>query len=64
MEEKMLSYLQERLTMLKLDMDVYGDNDRIVRKDMDALIACKVMAEAVIGKPINLRMDGRVTVGI
>lgn len=64
MEEKMLAYLQDRLNILRFDIDIYGDNDRIVKKDMDALIACKVMAETLIGKPINLRMDGRVTVGI
>lgn len=63
MEEKLLAYLQVRLCALKDDLNKFGAGDRIVMVDMDKLIACKEMAETLIGKPINLQMDGRVTVG-
>lgn len=63
MKEQMIQYLQEMLTSFNKDLERYGADDRIVDKKFDAMIACKEMAEALIGEPVNLRKDGTVTVG-
>lgn len=63
MEEQILAYLKERLTAWIIDRDLYGVDDRVVRKDLDRLLACKDMAEVLICKPINLTVNGNVTVG-
>ena len=61
--EQMLRYLQSQMDDYKQEEQKYGADDRIVRKKCDAMIACKEMAEALIGMPVNLQIDGRVTVG-
>lgn len=64
MREKMLVFLQMRMDDYRKEAADYGENNRIVKKKMDALIACKQMVEAVIQEPVNLQKDGKVTVGL
>lgn len=59
----MIEYLQTMLTRFQNDMNKYGVNDRIVEREFDDMIACKEMVEALVGEPINLQKDGKVTVG-
>lgn len=61
--KEMLDYLQMFLTAWLEDKDKYGMKDRMVLKDMDRLIACKSMVETLIGVPVNLQMNGEVTIG-
>ena len=63
MKEKMLAYLQNLMDDFMQEKALYGNDDRIVAKKLDALIACKEMTEALIGEPINLQMNGKVTIG-
>ena len=63
MKEQMIAYLQTKLTRFQRDLERYGREDRKVLRQFDDMIACKEMAEALIGEPVNLRMDGTVTVG-
>lgn len=63
MEKRMIEFLQEGLTRLQADIERYGIEERGVRHDMEALIAQKEMVEALIMKPVNLRKDGKVTIG-
>jgi len=59
----MLEYLQQMLDDFMQEKEKYGIEDRIVEHKFDAMIACKEMVEALIQEPVNLRKDGRVTVG-
>ena len=63
MKEQMINYLQSMLNDFKGDLEKYGEDDRIVNKKFDAMIACKEMVEALIKEPVNLQLDGKVTVG-
>lgn len=63
MEEKMISYLQAELTNFKEEFAKYGREDRMVNKMFDTMIANKEMVETLIGKPVNLGKDGKVTIG-
>ncbi len=63
MKEQMINYLQQMLDRFTEEMERYGKDDRIVEKRFDDMIACKEMVEALIGEPVNLQKDGRVTVG-
>lgn len=63
MEERMIRYLQGMMDDFKKEEARYGMEDRGVIKKFDAMIACKEMAEAVIGLPVNLQKDGKVSVG-
>lgn len=61
--ETMIEYLQWMLDRYIEERDRFGNEDRMVRKYMDEAIACKCMVENLIGMPVNLRKDGKVTVG-
>ena len=63
MKEQMINYLQQMLDRFTDEMERYGKDDRIVEKRFDDMIACKEMVEALIGEPVNLQKDGKVTVG-
>lgn len=63
MKEKMIAYLQSQLTDFEKNLEKYGPDDRIVDAKFDAMIACKEMVEALIGEPVNLQKDGKVTIG-
>lgn len=63
MTNQMIAYLQSQLDNFLEEKEKYGDDDRIVEKKFDAMIACKEMVEALIGEPVNLGLNGKVTVG-
>lgn len=62
-KDQLIAYLQSQMDNFKKEERRYGIGDRIVVSKLDAMIACKEMVEALIGEPINLRHDGKVTVG-
>lgn len=59
----MIAYLQSMMDDFMAEKERYGTDNRIVVKKLDAMIACKCMVETLIGMPVNLQMDGKVTVG-
>ena len=59
----LIGYLQSQMDDFQKDLKRYGSEDRIVNKKLDAMIACKEMVEALIGEPVNLQLDGKVTIG-
>lgn len=61
--EQMISYLQAKLTKFQVEVEKYGMEDRVVEELFDEMIACKEMVECLIQMPVNLQMDGKVTVG-
>ena len=63
MREKMLAYLQELLTDYMEEAERWGHDDRIVLEKFHGMIACKEMVEALIQEPVNLGLNGKVTVG-
>lgn len=62
-KEQMIGYLQSMMDNFKKEEAQFGIEDRIVHHKLDAMIACKEMVEALIQKPVNLRLDGKVIVG-
>lgn len=62
-KEQMINYLQQMMDRVQKDIARYGKEDRMVEKRIDDMIACKEMVEAFIQEPINLGLDGKVTVG-
>ena len=67
MMEKMINYLQSMMDDFKNNEAKYDfENEiavKIVYEKLNAMIACKEMVEALIGEPVNLGHDGKVTVG-
>lgn len=63
MKEKLIGYLQSQMDDFKKDEARYGFKDHTVQKKLDAMMACRDMVEALIGEPVNLQRDGRVTTG-
>lgn len=61
--QEMISYLQMFLEAWLADKEKYGMDDTFVKKDMDRMLACKSMVETLIGVPVNMTMDGTVTIG-
>ena len=60
--ESMIQYLQYRFDKALYEMKHYGDHH--AERLMDDVIAQKELVEALIGMPVNLRLDnGRVTIG-
>ena len=62
--EDLIRYLQSQMDDYKKYETRYGMDDRIVLNKLDAMIACKEMVEAMIQEPVNLGLDGTVTVGL
>lgn len=63
MREQMINYLQSMMDEFKKREARLGiENDYTVEL-LDKMIACKEMVETLIGEPVNLQMDGKVTVG-
>lgn len=62
-KKQMLDYLQDMLSDYMTERNAYGDDDRIVNKKLNAVIACKEMVEQLIREPVNLQQDGKVTTG-
>lgn len=68
MEERMIAYLQSMLDKFKAMEKKNEERAGYYReREMDemftSMIACKEMVEVMIGKPVNLQKDGKVTVG-
>ena len=61
--EELLQYLQSQLTDFEDERKKYGSYDRVVKRKLQAMIACKDMVEALLQEPVNLGKDGKVTVG-
>lgn len=59
----LLKYLRSQMADFKKAEARYGIADREVEHKLDAMIACKEMAESIIGQPVNLKLDGTVTIG-
>lgn len=62
-EKDLINYLQSQMDDFKKEEARFGIEDRIVEKKLNALIANKEMVETIIRKPVNLGLDGKVTVG-
>ena len=58
--EAMLNYLQSMLDRVTNDK-WYSDEDK--HEFIGEMIACKEMVESLIGMPVNLGLNGKVTVG-
>lgn len=61
-EKDLINYLQSQMDDFKRNEEKFG-MDRETEHKLDAMIACKEMVETLIRKPVNLGIDGRVTVG-
>ena len=61
--ETMLDYLQSMLTCFLSDREEFGSSDPRVKDYMREMLSCKNMVECLIGCPVNLGMNGKVTVG-
>lgn len=59
----LIRYLQSQMDDFKEEEARYGIEDRGVQHKLDAMIACKEMVEALIEEPVNLQINGIVTVG-
>ena len=63
MKEQMLAYLQGMMDDFKKAEARWGiDNSGVIEK-LDAMIACKEMVEALLQEPVNLGVNGIVTIG-
>lgn len=58
----MLKYIQSQMDNFMEEKEKFGMDVHTERK-LDAMIACKEMVESIIGEPVNLLKDGRVTIG-
>lgn len=63
MKEQMIAYLQSMMDDFKKAESKFGIDSTYVIEKLDAMIACKEMVEALIGEPVNLGINGKVTVG-
>lgn len=61
---EMLEFLQEQFTYAKGLCDDFGHEDERARMHIGWCIGMKEMIEALIGAPVNLRRDGKVTIGL
>ena len=61
--DQMINYLQAKLTRFQKELEKYGPEDRGVNARLTEMIACKEMVEVLIGAPVNLQQDGKVTIG-
>lgn len=61
--QQMIDFLQRKMDKFKKMESRLGFEDEYVTELLDELIAQKEMVEALICEPVNLGVDGRVTVG-
>lgn len=62
-QEVMIKYLQSLMDNFKAQEERYGMSEYLEHK-LDNMITCKEMVEALIGQPVNLQKDGKVTIGL
>lgn len=63
MREQMLAYLQSMMDEFKRREEKFGLDNVYTEDLLTQMIGCKEMVETLIGEPVNLRKDGKVTVG-
>ena len=61
---EMLNYLKEEWKRAHHLLEVLGHNDERAQSKADWCIGLKEMTEALICEPVNLKLDGRLTVGL
>lgn len=61
-KEMLINYLQDRMDAVQDEILLFGESSR-TDKMIDGMIACKEMVEAFIQEPVNLGLNGKVTVG-
>lgn len=61
---EMLEYLKEEFAIAMRHRKILGANDERSDMRMSWCIGMKEMAEALIGVPVNLKLDGRITIGL
>ena len=61
---EMLEYLKDDFEIAMRDRRILGANDERAQSRMSWCIGMKEMCEALIGVPVNLKLDGRVTIGL
>lgn len=62
--EQMLRYLQSVLDDFMTEKNRPNADKEYVHYKMNMMIGAKEMVEALIGEPVNLQKDGKVTVGL
>lgn len=60
----MLNYLKEDFKIAKRYYDRLGADDERAQNRMLWCIGMKEMCENLIGVPVNLKLDGRLTIGL
>lgn len=63
MPETILQHLQARYTDALEEGKKYGQDDRVYRRKIEQCIGMKELVEELLGVPVNLLRDGRVTAG-
>ena len=61
--EQVITYLQFRLDDFVEFRKDFGDDDERTIAKFDQMIGAKEMAEVLLQMPVNLQLDGKVTVG-
>ena len=62
--ETILSFLKEEWSYAHKMLERLGRNDERAQGHVSWCIGMKELAEAVIGVPVNLKLDGRTTIGL
>lgn len=64
-KEYLVAYLQNMMDDFKEEAEKFGQpaENRLADKKLRDMLAVKELAEHMIGEPVNLRLDGQVTVG-
>lgn len=62
-EKQLIDYLQFQMDRYKQSERERGFYNFETKKLLDGMISCKEMIENLIKKPVNLGLDGKVTVG-
>lgn len=60
----MLNFLKEEWKEAHRMFERLGRNDERAQMHADMCIGMKEMTEALIGVPVNLKLDGRLTIGL
>ena len=61
---EILNYIKEDWKIAFHQLEVLGHNDERAQSRADWCIGMKEMTEALLGVPVNLKLDGRVTIGL
>ena len=61
----LVAYLQNMMDDFKEEAEKFGQpaENRIADRKLRDMIAVKELAEHMIGEPVNLQLDGQVTIG-